>query len=90
MPQRAHRDAPIILPWARATRHQVTQPLRQQGREHGVAILGALAMFDAHGHAFTINIADFERRHFTGPKAVTAEHLLIITNTSIADLGANA
>jgi len=45
------------------------QPLQQHRREHGVAILRALALFDAQGHAFTINITDLERRHFTGAKA---------------------
>jgi len=45
------------------------QPLQQHRREHGVAILRALALFDAKRHAFTVNIPDLERRHFAGAKA---------------------
>jgi hypothetical protein len=43
--------------------------LQQHRREHGVAILRALALFDTQGHALTIDVTDFERRDFTGTKA---------------------
>ena len=36
------------------------QALQQHGREHGVAVLAALALFHAQGHAFAVNVTDPE------------------------------
>jgi hypothetical protein len=40
------------------------QPLDHDGREHGVAILPALALLDAQRHARAVDIPDFERGDF--------------------------
>jgi hypothetical protein len=43
-----------------------TKPLEQHRREHGVAILAALALFDAQDHALAVDVAHPERDHFAG------------------------
>ena len=45
------------------------QPLQQHGREHGVAVLRALALFDAQRHALAVDVTDLERGDFAGAKA---------------------
>ena len=45
------------------------QAFEEDRREHGVAVFASFALFDAQGHAFAVDVADFERRHFTGPQA---------------------
>jgi hypothetical protein len=44
------------------------QPLQQQGTEHGVAVLAALALLDAQRHALAVDIADLERHDLADPK----------------------
>ena len=45
------------------------QPLEHDGREHGVAILAALALLDAQRHALAIDVPDFKRDDFAGAKS---------------------
>lgn len=45
------------------------QAFEQHGREHGVAILVAFALFDAQGHALAVDVADLECNDFTGPQS---------------------
>ena len=45
------------------------QPLEQHRREHGVAILAALALLDAQRHALAIDVADLQRDDFAGAKS---------------------
>ena len=45
------------------------QPLEQHRREHGVAILVALALLDAQGHALAVDVTDLQRDHFAGAKS---------------------
>ena len=44
------------------------QPLEQHRREHGVAILAALALLDAQRHALAVDVADLQRDHLAGAK----------------------
>src|ERR1700688_408198 len=44
------------------------QPLEHHGGEHGVAILAALALLDAQGHARAIDVPDLQRDDFAGAK----------------------
>ena len=49
-----------------------TQPLEQHRREHGVAILAALALLNTQRHAFAVNVADLQRDDLacTQPRAI--------------------
>ena len=44
------------------------QPLQQHRREHGIAILAALALLDAQGHALAVDVTDLQRTHLAGAK----------------------
>jgi len=44
----------------------VAQALEQHRREHGVAILAALALFDAQRHALAVDVTYLQRDHFAG------------------------
>ncbi|CAG2161421.1 hypothetical protein LMG26411_08223 [Cupriavidus numazuensis] len=45
------------------------QAFEQHGREHRVAVLATLALFDAQGHALTVDIGHLQRHHFAGAQA---------------------
>ena len=45
------------------------QPLQQYGREHGVAILVALALLHAQHHAFAVDVAHLQRDHLAGAQS---------------------
>jgi len=51
-----------------------TQVLEQHRAEHGVAILAALALFDAQRHAGAVDIAHLQRHHLTRPQARAVGH----------------
>jgi hypothetical protein len=48
-----------------------TQAFEENGREHGVSVLATFTLFNAQGHAVTVDIADLERRHFAGSLSST-------------------
>ena len=50
------------------------QPLQQHGAEHGVAVLAALALLHAQGHALTVDVADLERDHLADAQARAVGH----------------
>ena len=50
------------------------QALEQQRRQHGVAILVALALFNAQDHALAVDIADLQRNDFAGTQSRTVGH----------------
>ncbi len=45
------------------------QALQQHRREHGVAILAALALLDAQRHALAVDVADLQADHLAGAQA---------------------
>ena len=45
-----------------------TQPLQQDRRQHGVAVLAALALLHAQRHALAVHITDLQGDHFAGPQ----------------------
>ena len=47
------------------------QPFEEQRRQHGVAILVALALFNAQDHTLAVNIADLQRNDFAGAQSGT-------------------
>lgn len=50
------------------------QPLQHDRAEHGVAVLGALALLDPKGHALAVHIADLEPANLAGAQAGAVSH----------------
>ena len=55
-----------ILPCGMGDAPPRAQPLQQHRREHGVAILAALALLDAQRHALAVDVADLQRDDLAG------------------------
>ena len=50
------------------------QAFEQHRREHGVAVLAALALLHTQGHAFAVDVADLQRNHLAGAQTCTVGH----------------
>ena len=50
------------------------QAFQQDGREHGVTILVALALLDAQHHALAVDVAHFQRDHLAGSQTRTVRN----------------
>jgi hypothetical protein len=48
-----------------------SQQFEQLGREHGIAVPAALALFDADQHALAVNVVDLEMGDLRHPQART-------------------
>jgi hypothetical protein len=50
------------------------QPLEQQRRQHGIAILAPLALLDAQRHPLAVDVGDLQRYHLARPQAGAMGH----------------
>lgn len=79
--QRIHRIEPreqpsLVEDLALRMRDAPPRPktLQQQRREHGVAVLASLALFDAQRHALAVDVADLERNDLACAQPGTVGH----------------